>query len=167
MYDYRIGHGYDVHALADGLPLIIGGVRINHAKGCVAHSDGDVLAHALSDALLGAAALGDIGLHFPDTSADYKGVDSMKLLAEVVALLRKKGFKALNVDCTLVMQAPKLRPYIDDMRKNIADVMGLRLDRVSVKATTEERLGFTGREEGVAAHAVTMVIKRFMFGKRK
>lgn len=157
MEDYRIGHGYDVHALADGLPLVLGGVRINHAKGCVAHSDGDVLVHALCDALLGASALGDIGLHFPDTSDEYKGADSMILLAKVVDLLDAKSYGIVNVDCTLVMQKPKLRPYIDDMRASIAAVLKIPTDRVSVKATTEERLGFTGREEGVSAHAVALI----------
>ncbi len=157
MEGYRIGHGYDVHALADGLPLVLGGVRINHAKGCVAHSDGDVLVHALCDALLGASALGDIGLHFPDTSDEYKGADSMILLAKVVDLLDAKSYGIVNVDCTLVMQKPKLRPYIDDMRASIAAVLKIPTDRVSVKATTEERLGFTGREEGVSAHAVALI----------
>ncbi len=157
MEGYRIGHGYDVHALADGLPLVLGGVRINHAKGCVAHSDGDVLVHALCDALLGASALGDIGLHFPDTSDEYKGADSMILLAKVVDLLDAKDYGIVNVDCTLVMQKPKLRPYIDDMRASIAAVLKIPTDRVSVKATTEERLGFTGREEGVSAHAVVLI----------
>ena len=155
--NFRIGHGYDVHALADGLPLVLGGVRINHAKGCVAHSDGDVLVHALCDALLGASALGDIGLHFPDTSDEYKGADSMILLAKVVDLLDAKSYGIVNVDCTLVMQKPKLRPYIDDMRASIAAVLKIPTDRVSVKATTEERLGFTGREEGVSAHAVALI----------
>ena len=157
MEGYRIGHGYDVHALADGLPLVLGGVRINHAKGCVAHSDGDVLVHALCDALLGASALGAIGLHFPDTSDEYKGADSMILLAKVVDLLDAKGYGIVNVDCTLVMQKPKLRPHIDDMRASIAAVLKIPTDRVSVKATTEERLGFTGHEEGVSAHAVALI----------
>lgn len=157
MDGYRIGHGYDVHALADGLPLILGGVRINHAKGCVAHSDGDVLVHALCDALLGAAALGDIGLHFPDTSDTYKGADSMLLLGKVVQMTLQKGYTIANVDCTLIAQRPKLRPCIDDMRRNLAAVLGLDIYSVSVKATTEERLGFTGREEGIAAHAVVLV----------
>lgn len=159
MDGYRIGQGYDVHALADSLPLILGGVSINHAKGCVAHSDGDVLVHALCDALLGGAAMGDIGLHFPDTSQQYKGADSMKLLAEVVRLLALEGYSIVNVDCTIVMQLPKLRPYIDAMRANIAAVLGVEPDRVSVKATTEEHLGFTGREEGVAAQAVALLSK--------
>ncbi len=160
MNSFRIGHGYDVHALSDGLPLILGGVRINHAKGCIAHSDGDVLVHALCDAMLGAAALGDIGLHFPDTSAEYKGVDSMKLLAEVVGLMEGKGYGVVNVDCTILMQVPKLRPYIDTMRGNIAAALGVDVDCVSVKATTEERLGFTGREEGAAAHAVVLLCEK-------
>lgn len=157
MDGYRIGHGYDVHALADGLPLILGGVRINHAKGCVAHSDGDVLVHALCDALLGAAALGDIGLHFPDTSPEYKGADSIELLAVVVRMLEERSYRLVNVDCTLVMQVPKLRPYIDEMRSVLAEALNVSVDRISVKATTEERLGFTGREEGVSAHAVVLI----------
>ena len=160
MDGYRIGHGYDVHALEKDFPLILGGVRINHAKGCVAHSDGDVLIHALCDGLLGAAALGDIGLHFPDTSDEFRGIDSMKLLERVVSMLSERNYEIVNVDCTLIMQRPKLRPYIDDMRHNIASALGIELDCVSVKATTEESLGFTGREEGVAAHAVVMLLKR-------
>ena len=155
----RIGHGYDVHALGEGLPLIIGGVKIAHDKGCVAHSDGDVAAHALCDALLGAAALGDIGLHFPDTSDDYKGADSVALLREVVALLASRGYRIVNADLTIVMQRPKLRPHIDTMRETLAQAMQVAIDAVSVKATTEERLGFTGREEGVAAHAVVLIEK--------
>lgn len=157
--NFRIGHGYDVHALADGLPLVLGGVRIEHEKGCVAHSDGDVVAHALADALLGAAALGDIGLHFPDTSPEYAGADSLVLLARVVGMLSERGYSIVNVDITIAMQRPKLRPYIDEMRGRIAQATGLDVGSVSVKATTEERLGFTGREEGVAAHAVALIEK--------
>ena len=156
---FRIGYGYDVHALAPGLPLVVGGVAIPHEKGCVAHSDGDVLVHALCDALLGAAALGDIGKHFPDTSADYKGIDSMLLLENVVALLAGNGYSISNVDGTIVAQCPKMSPHIDEMRSRLASVMGIDMSQVSVKATTTERLGFTGREEGIAAHAVALITR--------
>lgn len=155
--DFRIGHGYDVHALADGLPLVLGGVRIDHTKGCVAHSDGDVAIHAVCDALLGAVALGDIGKHFPDTSADFAGIDSKILLRRVVAMVRERGYEIGNVDCTIAMQQPKLRPHIDAMRQAMAEAMGIETDCVSVKATTTERLGFEGREEGVSATAVALV----------
>ncbi len=158
--DFRIGHGYDVHRLEQGLPLFLGGVEIPHQKGFVAHSDGDVAIHALCDALLGAAALGDIGLHFPDTSADFKGIDSKILLARVVELLDRKGYAIGNVDCTIRMQRPKLRPYIDTMRATLARIMSVDIDRVSVKATTTERLGFEGREEGVSVSAVALVYKK-------
>lgn len=159
MTDFRIGHGYDVHALGEGLPLVLGGVKIAHTKGCIAHSDGDVVIHALCDALLGAAALGDIGLHFPDTSADFAGIDSKILLRRVVAMLRERGYEICNVDCTISMQRPKLRPHIDAMRAAMAEVMGVAVDRVSVKATTTERLGFEGREEGVSTSAVALIYK--------
>ena len=145
MTDFRIGHGYDVHALADGLRLVLGGIEIPHTKGCVAHSDGDVAIHAVCDALLGAAALGDIGLHFPDTSDDFAGIDSKILLRRVAALLRERGYEIGNVDCTIRMQRPKLRPHIDAMRAAMAGAMGVGDDRVSVKATTTEHLGFEGR----------------------
>ncbi len=158
--DFRIGHGYDVHRLEEGLPLVLGGVSIPHDKGFVAHSDGDVAIHALCDALLGAAALGDIGLHFPDTSADFKGIDSKILLERVVALLDEKGYAIGNVDCTIRMQRPKLRPLIDSMRETLAAVMGIGTDRVSVKATTTERLGFEGREEGVSVSAVVLIYRK-------
>ena len=157
--DFRIGHGYDVHVLAEGLPLVLGGVRIPWDKGFVAHSDGDVAIHALCDALLGAAALGDIGLHFPDTSADYAGIDSRLLLQRVAGLLRERGYAIGNVDCTIRMQRPKLRPYIDAMRAALADAMSIDPERVSVKATTTERLGFEGREEGVSVSAVALIYK--------
>lgn len=160
MTNFRIGHGYDVHVLADGLPLVIGGVTVPHSKGCVAHSDGDVVIHALCDALLGAAALGDIGMHFPDTSNDYKGIDSKLLLKRVVALLDTNGYQIGNVDCTIQMQRPKLRPHIDAMRSALAQAMGVDDDRVSVKATTTEHLGFEGREEGVSASAVALIYKK-------
>lgn len=155
--DFRIGHGYDVHALADGLPLVLGGVRIDHTKGCVAHSDGDVAIHAVCDALLGAVALGDIGKHFPDTSADFAGIDSKILLRRVAAMVREKGYEIGNIDCTISMQRPRLRPHIDAMRQAMAEAMGIETDCVSVKATTTERLGFEGREEGVSATAVALV----------
>ncbi|HUN13944.1 MAG TPA: 2-C-methyl-D-erythritol 2,4-cyclodiphosphate synthase [Alistipes sp.] len=157
--DFRIGHGYDVHALADGLKLVLGGVEIPFAKGFVAHSDGDVAIHAICDALLGAAALGDIGEHFPDTSADYAGIDSKILLQRVAALLRQKGFEISNVDCTVRMQRPKLRPFIGAMCSALAGAMGVDDDRVSVKATTTEHLGFEGREEGVSVSAVALIYK--------
>ena len=159
MTDFRIGHGYDVHALADGLRLVLGGVEIPHTKGCVAHSDGDVAIHALCDALLGAAALGDIGHHFPDSSDEFRGIDSRILLRRVAALLRKKGYAIGNVDCTIRMQRPKLRPYIDRMREALAADLGIGADRVSVKATTTEQLGFEGREEGVSVSAVALIFR--------
>lgn len=157
--DFRIGHGYDVHALREGLRLVLGGIEIPHEKGCVAHSDGDVAIHAVCDALLGAAALGDIGLHFPDTSDDFKGIDSKILLQRVVALLREWGYEVGNIDCTIRMQRPKLRPHIDAMRAAMAEAMGVAVDRVSVKATTTERLGFEGREEGVSVSAVALIFR--------
>lgn len=157
--DFRIGHGYDVHALREGLRLVLGGIEIPHEKGCVAHSDGDVAIHAVCDALLGAAALGDIGLHFPDTSDDFKGIDSKILLQRVVALLRERGYEVGNIDCTIRMQRPKLRPHIDAMRAAMAEAMGVAVDHVSVKATTTERLGFEGREEGVSVSAVALIFR--------
>jgi len=159
MERFRIGYGYDVHALADGLRLVLGGVEIGHSKGCVAHSDGDVAIHAICDALLGAAALGDIGLHFPDTSSDFAGIDSRILLRRTVALLAGKGYGIGNVDCTIAMQRPKLRPHIDAMRAALAEDMGIDIDCVSVKATTTERLGFEGREEGVSAAAAALIFR--------
>lgn len=155
----RVGHGYDVHALADNFRLVLGGVEIAHTKGCVAHSDGDVLIHAICDALLGAAALGDIGKHFPDTSAEFKGIDSRKLLTRVVELLAQRGYKVGNIDSTIAMQRPKLRPYIDSMREQIALCVGLDVESVSVKATTTEHLGFEGEELGVSATAVVLIYK--------
>ena len=159
MTPFRIGYGYDVHALAEGLRLVLGGVEIAHTKGCVAHSDGDVAIHAICDALLGAAALGDIGLHFPDTSADFAGIDSRILLRRVTAMLSQRGFRIGNVDCTISMQQPKLRPHIDSMRQRLAEDMGIGTDCVSVKATTTEKLGFEGREEGVSAAATVLIYK--------
>lgn len=157
--DIRIGHGFDVHALAEGLRLVLCGVEIEHTKGCVAHSDGDVAIHAICDALLGALALGDIGKLFPDTDAKYKGIDSRRLLKEVVNIVADKGYTVSNIDCTIAMQRPKLRPHIDLMRERLSEVVGIPADRISVKATTTERLGFEGREEGVSATAVTLLIK--------
>jgi len=157
--DIRIGHGFDVHVLAEGLRLVLCGVEIEHTKGCVAHSDGDVAIHAICDALLGALALGDIGKLFPDTDAKYKGIDSRRLLKEVVDIVTDKGYSISNIDCTIAMQRPKLRPHIDLMRERLSEVIGIPTDRISVKATTTERLGFEGREEGVSATAVTILIK--------
>ena len=156
----RIGHGYDVHKLVEGRDLILGGVKIPHTLGLLGHSDADVLLHAISDALLGALALGDIGKHFPDTDPAYKGADSLLLLRHVVALVEKEGYVLGNLDATVLAQRPKLRPYIDQMRRNIADACGADISQVSVKATTEEHLGFTGREEGIAAHCVALLVKK-------
>lgn len=153
----RIGFGYDVHALAEGLPFVICGVRVESTLGCIAHSDGDVAIHALCDALLGAVALGDIGKHFPDTDQAYKGIDSTILLSRTIDLLHKEGYKVGNVDITIALERPKLRPHIDQMRSRLAEVMGVEMGAVSVKATTTEKLGFTGRQEGVAAYAVALV----------
>jgi 2-C-methyl-D-erythritol 2,4-cyclodiphosphate synthase len=154
---YRIGHGFDVHAFAADRQLIIGGVEIAHALGLAGHSDADVLIHAICDALLGAAALGDIGRHFPDSDARYKGVDSRVLLRHVVDLLRARGWAVGNVDATIIAQAPKMAPHIPAMRARLADDLGVPVDAVNVKATTTERLGFTGREEGIAAEAVCLI----------
>ena len=157
--DIRIGHGYDVHALAEGLHLMLCGVEIEHSKGCVAHSDGDVAIHAICDAMLGALALGDIGKLFPDTDQQYKGIDSTVLLKHVVELVKSNGYSISNIDCTIAMQRPKLRPYIDTMRTRLSEVVGIAVDRISVKATTTERLGFEGREEGVSTTAVVLLMK--------
>ena len=153
----RIGHGYDVHAFADDRKCIIGGVEIPYEKGLLGHSDADVLLHAISDSLLGAAALGDIGKHFPDTDPEYKGADSLKLLACVVKLINDKGYKVVNIDATVIAQAPKLAPHILAMRENISRALNVDVDFVSVKATTEEKLGFTGRKEGISAHCVCLI----------
>jgi 2-C-methyl-D-erythritol 2,4-cyclodiphosphate synthase len=157
--DIRIGHGYDVHALKEGLQLVLCGVKIDHTKGCVAHSDGDVAIHAICDALLGALALGDIGKLFPDSDATYKDIDSRILLKEVVKVVADNGYSISNIDCTIAMQRPKLRPHIDLMRQRLAEVIGIDISRISVKATTTEHLGFEGREEGVSATAVTILTK--------
>lgn len=155
----RIGHGYDVHAFAENRKCIIGGVNIPCEKGLLGHSDADVLLHAISDSLLGAAALGDIGKHFPDTDPIYEGADSILLLKLVNSLLIKQGYRVVNIDSTVIAQFPKLAPYIDEMRKNIAEALSIDVDFVSVKATTEEKLGFTGRKEGISAHAVCLIEK--------
>ena len=157
--DIRIGNGYDVHALAEGLPLWLGGVLIESPIGCIAHSDGDVAIHALCDALLGALALGDIGKHFPDTSNEFKGIDSKILLDRVMGLIRAEGWTVANADITIAMQRPKLAPYIIPMRECLASVMGISVDRVSVKATTTEKLGFVGRSEGCEVYAVALLTK--------
>lgn len=155
----RIGHGYDVHKLVEGRKLIVGGVEIEHDKGLLGHSDADVLLHAVSDSLLGAAAMGDIGCLFPDNDDKYKGADSLILLKEVVKVLKKEGYRVGNIDATLIAQKPKMRPYIDKMRENIANACDTSVEFVSVKATTEEKLGFTGREEGISAHSVCIIEK--------
>lgn len=157
--NFRIGNGYDVHRLVEGRRCIICGVDIPHHMGLLGHSDADVALHALTDALLGAAALGDIGMHFPDTAAEWKDADSRDLLRAVVRLLADRGFAPVNVDVTIIAQAPKMRPHIDAMRANVAADLGLPLDCVSVKATTTEGLGFTGRAEGIAAQASALIQK--------
>ncbi|HLD64634.1 MAG TPA: 2-C-methyl-D-erythritol 2,4-cyclodiphosphate synthase [Pseudomonas sp.] len=154
----RIGHGYDVHRFGDGDSIILGGVQIAHHHGLIAHSDGDVLLHAICDALLGAAALGDIGRHFPDTDPQFKGADSRALLRQVLSLVQAKGWKVGNVDATIVAQAPKMAPHIAAMRERIAADLRVDIDQVNVKATTTEQLGFTGREEGIAVHAVALLV---------
>lgn len=155
--DFRVGFGYDVHRLEEGIPFWLGGVEIRHHKGSLGHSDADVLLHAICDALLGAAALGDIGTHFPDTDPAYKGIASSKLLHRCGELLHSRGYEIGNIDCTICLQSPKIKEQIPEMRNQIASHLGLRTDQVSVKATTEEKLGFTGREEGVSAYAVALV----------
>ena len=159
MINFRIGHGYDVHRLTENRKLILGGVDIPYEKGLLGHSDADVLLHAISDALLGAAALGDIGKHFPDTDIAYKNADSLILLSKVGEILKSAGYKPSNIDSTVIAQAPKLAPHIENMRKNIASALDIEIDAVSVKATTEEHLGFSGRGEGIAAHAVCIIEK--------
>ena len=153
----RIGHGYDVHRLTEGRDLILGGVKIPYEKGLLGHSDADVLLHAVSDALLGAAGLGDIGRHFPDTDPRYKGADSLELLRIVARKVRDAGYRVSNVDVTMIAQKPRLKDYIPRMAQNIADAVGIGLDRVNVKATTEEHLGFTGTGEGMSCHAVCLL----------
>lgn len=155
---FRIGVGYDVHRLAPGRPLMLGGVEVPHSRGLAGHSDADVLLHAITDALLGAAALGDIGHHFPDTDERWKGADSRDLLAQAVALVREAGYRVGNIDCTVALQRPTLRPHIEAMRKAVAETLSLGMGQVSIKATTTETLGFVGREEGVAAWAVCLIV---------
>ena len=155
----RIGHGYDVHAFAENRKCIIGGVDIPYEKGLLGHSDADVLLHAISDSLLGAAALGDIGKHFPDTDPAYKGADSLMLLKNVVELIHSEGYRVNNIDATIIAQAPKMAPHINIMRENIAQALQVDINCVNVKATTEEKLGFTGRKEGISAHCVCLIEK--------
>lgn len=158
--DIRVGNGYDVHQLAEGLKLFLGGVEIEHTKGCVAHSDGDVVIHALCDAILGALALGDIGKHFPDTSAEYKGIDSKILLESVISLIWERGYVVGNADITIAAQRPKMAPHIVKMREVLSTIMKIDVDRVSIKATTTEKLGFVGREEGIEVYATVLVVKK-------
>ena len=155
----RIGYGYDVHQLAEGAKFILGGIQINYNKGAVGHSDADVLIHVICDAVLGAANMRDIGFHFPDTSSDYKGIDSKILLKEVMTLIRAKGFEIGNIDSTICLQQPKINPYIPEMKKILAACMEVKQDQISIKATTTEKLGFVGNEEGISAHAVVLLIK--------
>lgn len=157
----RVGMGYDVHKLVEGRDLILGGVKVPHTLGLLGHSDADVLLHAIMDALLGAAALGDIGKHFPDTDEQYRGISSMKLLEHVGNLIEQEGYVIENIDATIIAQKPKLRPYIEEMEENIARVLKIEKNQINVKATTEERLGFTGREEGIAAQAVCSLTGMF------
>ena len=154
---FRVGFGFDVHQLAEGEEFWLGGILLDHYKGAVGHSDADVLIHAICDALLGAAALGDIGYHFPDTSDEYKGIDSKILLKDVVVLITEKGYTIGNVDATVSLQLPKIKPHILNIREKLAEVMGIDVDLVSVKATTTEKLGYVGQEEGVNAHAVCLI----------
>ncbi len=156
---YRVGHGYDVHRFTEGRPLILGGVRIPYERGLLGHSDADVLAHAVADSLLGSLALGDIGKYFPDTDERWRGADSLKLLQTCAEMVRARGFEPVNVDATVIAQAPKLAPYIEEMRARLAAAVGLPAEDVSVKATTEEGLGFSGRLEGIRVHAVCMIQK--------
>ncbi len=155
--NFRVGFGFDVHQLEPGIPFFLGGVRIEHHKGAKGHSDADVIIHAICDALLGAAALGDIGKHFPDTSNEFKGIDSSILLAKVVSILKEKSITIGNVDVSVVLEKPKIAPHIQAMREKLASVMQIDIDCVSIKATTNEKMGFVGREEGVAAHAVALI----------
>lgn len=155
----RVGTGYDVHKLVEGRKLILGGVEIPHSLGLLGHSDADVLLHAIMDALLGAAALGDIGKHFPDTDDHYKGISSLKLFEHVAQLLQKHGYEIGNIDATVIAQKPKLRPYIEEMEKNIAEVLGISGDQINVKATTEEGLGFTGEQQGISSQAICCLYK--------
>lgn len=159
MNDIRVGYGYDVHRLEEGLPMHIGGIKIEHTKGWVAHSDGDVLIHAICDALLGAANMRDIGYHFPDNSNDFKGIDSKILLRKTVDIIATKGYKIGNIDSTIAMQRPKLKDHIPAMQQTLADAIGIDSDRISIKATTTEKLGFEGDETGASAYAVVLIYK--------
>lgn len=156
---FRIGNGYDVHKLVEGRKLILGGIEIPHNLGLLGHSDADVLVHAIMDGLLGALALGDIGKHFPDTDDKYKDISSIKLLKEVACLIKNKGYEVVNIDSIVAAEQPKLKPYIDEMRKQVAEAIGVEIEEISIKATTEERLGFTGREEGIKSYAVVLLKK--------
>ncbi|MDR1584121.1 MAG: 2-C-methyl-D-erythritol 2,4-cyclodiphosphate synthase [Prevotellaceae bacterium] len=154
----RIGFGYDVHSLSEGYDFWLGGIKIEHYKGCIAHSDGDTLIHAICDALLGAAALGDIGVHFPDTFEKYKGIDSKILLSDVIALLKNENYTIGNVDVTVCLQKPKIKDYIPEIRRTLSEIMNISTGNISIKATTTEKLGFAGREEGIAVYAVALII---------
>lgn len=156
---FRIGNGYDVHKLVEGRKLILAGIEIPHHLGLLGHSDADVLVHAIMDGLLGALALGDIGKHFPDTDEKYKGISSMELLKEVSKLIKNKGYEVVNIDSIVGAERPKLKPYIEQMRKNVAEILEIAVDDISIKATTEEKLGFTGREEGIKSYAVVLLKK--------
>jgi 2-C-methyl-D-erythritol 2,4-cyclodiphosphate synthase len=158
--NFRVGYGFDVHALQEGRPFVLGGVTIPSAFGPLGHSDADVLIHAICDALLGAAALGDIGLHFPDTSNDFKNIDSKILLKRVIALLKEKKYSVVNIDSTVILEKPKIAPHITAMRESLAGVMGIPVEDISIKATTNEKMGFVGRQEGVCAHAVALIERR-------
>lgn len=155
----RIGNGYDVHKLVENRKLILGGIEIPHEKGVLGHSDGDVLIHAIMDGLLGALALGDIGQHFPDTDMAYEGIDSKVLLKKVMTLIEEKGYKIINIDSIIVAQRPKLKPYLNQMRKILSEILNIDIDQLSIKATTEEKLGFTGSEEGIKSYAVVLLEK--------
>ena len=159
MVNFRIGHGYDVHKLVKERALVLGGVEIEHELGLLGHSDADVLVHAIMDALIGAMGLGDIGKHFPDTDEKYRGISSISLLSNIYGMMQDNGYSVVNVDATVIAQKPKLLPYIEKMRSNIAFVLHVSIDAINIKATTEERLGFTGREEGISAHAVALIEK--------
>lgn len=159
-FKIKVGYGYDVHRLEDELDLYLGGIKLEHIKGCVAHSDGDVLIHAICDALLGAANMRDIGFHFPDTSAEYKKIDSKILLRRTVGLIRAEGWEISNVDSTICMERPKINPHIPAMQACLSEVMGISAEDISIKATTTEKLGFVGTEQGVAVHAVALLIKK-------
>lgn len=155
----RVGLGFDVHQLSEGYPLFLGGIKLEHEKGAVGHSDADVLIHAICDALLGAANMGDIGFHFPNTDELYRGIDSKKLLAEVIEKIKTKNYTVVNIDATLVLERPKINPHVPAMQKVLADVMQINTDDISIKATTNEKLGFIGREEGVTAYAVALIAR--------